>query len=101
MKPKKKAGYNVSAPCPDCDGTITSFEAKGSALVNIPHEYNGKRFTRAVWSFNQCAACGRGALAKFHDNGQAEAAVLETFFPFAVDTAHLPSGVPADIRSEF
>ena len=47
------------------------------------------------------SGCGRGAIAKIHDNGAVRDGVLEEFFPFPIDHAKLPPGVPPGIEGEF
>jgi hypothetical protein len=40
-------------------------------------------------------------LATVPDNGSRKSAVLESFFPFSIDSAPLPVAVPTDVKSEF
>jgi hypothetical protein len=40
-------------------------------------------------------------LGKFPDNGNAQSAVLEDFYPVSLDAAPLPKSVPPDIEAEF
>lgn len=49
----------------------------------------------------QCSGCGRGALARIHDDGDNQNPRLETFFPYPQNAAPLPSKVPQDIEAEF
>ena len=98
---------NVLARCPDCNA-VTSFDQKGSnnanlgaVFINVRHGYGPQIFGRILWQFFRCNVCNRGAVAKLHDNGSPETAVLEEFFPQAVEKAALPSSVPTDIVREF
>ncbi len=54
-----------------------------------------------LFVLGQCAGCGRGGLAAVPDNGNRDSAVLESFFPFSIDSVPLPAGVPIGIQSEF
>ncbi len=97
-----KTNYSVSAHCPTCQ-VVTSFDQRNNAaiVVNGIHTYKGKQYGRVLYIFSQCARCGRGGLAVVPDNGNIQTAVLESFFPFSIDIAPLPSAVPADIQAEF
>jgi len=97
----------VLARCPDCEA-ITSFDAKGhsntilgTVLIDVGHMFEGKYYTRILWQFFRCNSCSHGAVAKLHDNGGAQTAVLEEFLPQAIEKASLPSTVPEDIVKEF
>lgn len=92
--------YSVSAQCPTCKA-ITSFDQKGVAIVNGVYSYKGTNYSRVLYVFSQCARCGRGGLATFPDRGNAQSAVLESFFPISIDVAPLPKAVPPDIQAEF
>jgi Domain of unknown function (DUF4145) len=108
MKPRyNHLEDNVLAPCPDCDA-VTSFDAKGHGntrlgvvIIDGAHPYEGVRYSRVLWKPFRCAVCSRGAVAKFHDNGNNQSAVLEDFIPHAVERAALPATVPEDIVKEF
>lgn len=98
---------NVRAPCPDCEGAITTFEYRpggvelGNILIVGSHDYAGVTYHNISFRLLRCAGCGRGALAKIHHDGNWCEGVLEEFFPFAIETAKLPSGVPDEIVTEF
>ncbi len=99
---------SVLAPCPGCDGAITNFDTKGHSNTNLgvviidgPHQYEGKTYSRILWQFVRCANCSTGGVAKIHDNGNSQSAVLESFLPRAVQKAPLPLSVPDDIVKEF
>jgi hypothetical protein len=99
---------NVLAPCPGCDGAITSFDTKGHSGTNLgvviidgPHHYEGKTYSRILWQFFRCANCGTGGVAKIYDNGNSQTAVLGSFAPPAIQKAQLPLTVPDDIVKEF
>ena len=108
MKPRYHRPENtVLARCPDCDA-VTSFDTKGFSntsmgisIVNQQHIYNGAGYSRILWHAFRCSVCGRGAIAKIHDNGNSQGAVLEDFIPHAVEKAALPAAVPDDIVKEF
>lgn len=98
---------NVLARCPDCDA-ITSFDAKGhsntalgAVFIDVPHRYEGNNYSRMLWHFFRCNVCSRGAVAKLHDNGNNQTAILEDFLPQAIEKASLPPSVPEDIVKEF
>jgi hypothetical protein len=101
--------HNVLARCPDCDA-ITNFEPKsdpnhdlGSVVINQLHKHDGVQYTRYIWKFFRCAACGRGAVGRIHDNGgqNRHQDVISDFLPQATERAPLPDKVPKDIVSEF
>src|SRR5579883_649589 len=55
---------SVLAPCPGCDGAITNFDTKGHSNTNLgvviidgPHQYEGKTYSRILWQFVRCANC--------------------------------------------
>jgi hypothetical protein len=108
MKPRHiPPTYTVLARCPDCD-VDTSFDARGhsntamgASIVNERHIYNGVSYARILWQALRCSVCNRGAMAKFHDQGSGQTAVLENFITRTVEKAALPVGVPQDIVSEF
>ncbi|MGH9735671.1 MAG: DUF4145 domain-containing protein [Candidatus Acidiferrales bacterium] len=98
---------NVLARCPDCNA-ITSFDTKGfgnsslgTVIIDRYHPYQGRNYSRILWRFFRCVVCSRGAVAKLHDEGDSQTAVLEDFLPGAVGAASLPGSVPEDIRKEF
>jgi hypothetical protein len=103
MKPTLGRKYSVSAHCPACEA-ITSFDQKSVGIIEYPggrYAYKGNNYIRVLFIFSQCARCGTGGLATVPDNGNVETAVLEDFYPFSIDTAPLPNGVPPDIQAEF
>ena len=100
MKPKLGQNYSVSAQCPTCQA-VTSFDQRTSAVVNGPHPFAGRNYSRAIYVFSQCARCSRGGLATIPDDGNWQSAVLESFFPLSIDAAPLPAAVPPDIQAEF
>lgn len=63
--------------------------------------HKGTRYQRVLYVFSQCARCGKGGLATIPDNGNAQSAILEAFFPISIDAAPLPKAVPPDIQAEF
>jgi hypothetical protein len=79
--------YNVSAVCPTCEA-VTSFEQKQTVVVNGEYYVyvNGQRqaYSRVLYVLSQCAGCTRGGFAAIPDRGNAQNAVLESFFPFSV-----------------
>jgi hypothetical protein len=108
MKPRYHWPENtVLARCPDCDA-VTSFDTKGfsntsmgTSIVNGHHNYNGAGYSRILWQAFRCSVCGRGGIAKIHDSGNSQTAVLEDFIPKATEKAPLPASVPDDIVKEF
>jgi len=98
---------NVLARCPDCDA-VTSFDNKGTSsttlgltIVDQPHNYDGKPYSRILWFALRCSVCSRGGIAKIHDNGGVIDGVLESFIPEAIEKAPLPKAVPDDLVKEF
>jgi hypothetical protein len=106
MKPEYKNG-NVSACCPDCGGARSTFEFReasreyGTVIRDSPHQFNGQPFSRILYTLMRCAGCGRGGIAKIHDNGRFIDGTLEEFFPIAIDKAKLPPPTPAGVEAEF
>jgi uncharacterized protein DUF4145 len=99
---------NVLAPCPGCDGAVTSFDTKGhgntvlgTVIVDRSNQWNGTVYSRILWRFFRCAVCNTGGVAKIHDNGSNQTAVLESFLPAAVQRAPLPAKAPDDVVKEF
>ena len=107
MKPEKSDHYSVKARCPNCSGAISVFDHRpgghdlGSIVVDERHVYNGVQYGRVLWSLVRCSGCGRGGLAKFHDNGNSNSSLLESFHPRALSSAQLPAEVPEGVRREF
>src|SRR4051794_5762976 len=66
---------NVTAPCPDCGGALSTFENRdgtrelGYVLVDKGHSFNGAAYSRTCYVLLRCASCYRGGMAKIHDNG--------------------------------
>jgi hypothetical protein len=106
MKPDYK-NSNVSAHCPDCGGVRSTFEFReaarefGTVVRDVRHQYDGKPFIRVLYILMRCAGCGRGGIAKIHDNGTVRDGTLEEFFPLSIDHAKIPAGVPPGIEAEF
>lgn len=98
---------NVRAHCPDCGGAVTTFEHRdvqkdfGLVIVNGPHQYADRPYSRVLYFLLRCAGCQRGGLAKIHDNGNTAQGVLESFFPISIERAHIPEKVPEGILTEF
>lgn len=106
MQPEYKNG-NVSAHCPDCGGAITTFEHKsaasnfGTVIQNTNHTFENLRYQRVLYLLLRCASCGRGGIAKIHDNGAVVDGKLEAFYPTSIDCAKLPNGTPSGVSAEF
>ena len=106
MKPTYQNG-SVVANCPDCGGVPTTFEPRDSSkefgvvIVDRQHSYQSRPYSRILYLTMRCATCKRGALAKIHDNGRVFDGILEEFFPFSVDQASVPAGIPQGIIAEF
>lgn len=101
MKPRLlPPTYNVSAVCPTCKA-ITSFEQKQQVIIDHQHQADGRPFRRIVYLLSQCAACKLGGFACISDNGQSLGAFLSDFYPYSIDSAMIPTSVPADIQTEF
>lgn len=98
---------NVVARCPDCGGAQSTFESRsagrdfGSVVVTAHHMFAGRPFSRVIYILTRCAGCGRGGLARVHDTGDPNDAALGEFFPFSIDSARLPQGIPPGIEAEF
>ena len=105
MQPKFE-NLNVKARCPDC-GAVTTFEHRdashefGHVLLDRQHQFGGRTFNRIIYLLMRCANCGRGGLAKVHDNGQTATGELESFLPTPTDYLGIPQGVPDGIAAEF
>ena len=108
MKPHSDGRQGVVlAHCLDCDAD-TSFDQQGfsnttlgTTIVDQRHAYNGVSYARILWRAVRCTICNRGGIAKIHDNGNSQGAVLEDFIPHAIEKAALPPGIPDDIVKEF
>jgi len=105
MKPVATNNYSVKAQCPDC-GVLSVFDHKtsdrefGALTASGQHQFGNKAWHRIQWRLLRCSNCGRGGLAKFHDQN-APPTALELFYPRAIDTAPLPRGLPTGIRNEY
>jgi hypothetical protein len=96
----------VYAACPDCGGALTTFSRtiKGqehTIIIDRSHQYRGTQYSRILYFFMQCGGCGRGALAKAHDNGRVFDGPMEDFYPKTITRAPLPPGVPEGVVNEF
>jgi len=106
MKPKFHKG-NVQAQCDACEGAVTTFEYKesnrefGNIIIDVHHTYQGGGFSRTVYLLLKCAGCGKGGLAKIHDNGNIQGGCLELFFPICITRAKIPKDVPDGIAAEY
>jgi hypothetical protein len=94
--------YSVSATCPTCKA-VTSFEQKQTIVVDGQYYVKGQPhpYPRVLYVLSQCAGCRRGGFAAIPDRGNAQSAMLHSFFPFSVNLAPLPKTVPQDIEAEF
>lgn len=97
---------NVSAMCPDCRAVAVfdhrSFQGEyGTVLVDRPHFFSGRSYSRYVYVLMRCGGCGRGGLAQVHDDGRQVDGTLGEFFPVSVEHARLPDAVPAGVVNEF
>ena len=104
MKPTA-SDYGVRADCPECQA-VSYFDYQSSKgelgylLIDQPHQFAGRAYTRIHWRMLKCSGCGRAGLAKFHDNGRLPA-TLESFHPRALSVANLPTKVPEGIVKEY
>ena len=98
---------NVRAPCPGCNGSVSTFEFReaarefGYAIRDGVHGFRGNQYIRIIYRLLRCAGCGRGGLATIHDKGQEAEGVLEDFYPFSLELAPLPGGIPEGVVSEY
>lgn len=106
MKPEYVKG-NVRANCPDCKGARTTFEFNhsghefGFVILDGSHEFQGQQWNRVLYVLTRCAGCGRGGVAKIHDNGQVFNGELEEFYPVSIEFAQIPEEVPPEIVKEY
>ena len=106
MRPIYKDG-NVKGQCPDCGGSVTTFEYQtggrefGSIISNVPHALERQHYSRTIYQLMRCAGCGRGGIAKIHCNNSVHEGALEAFYPMAIEHAKIPSGVPEGILKEY
>jgi hypothetical protein len=67
MLPERRNDINASR-CPDCGGTVTSFEHMSSGrdlgyhLINQIHQFAGAVYNRFIYRLYRCAGCGRGGM---------------------------------------
>ncbi len=102
----KLVGTNVRAQCPDCDGSITTFESVSDSKefgcigrAGI-HECRGVKLTYINYRLMRCASCGRGGLAEIHGSNTPGDRMLDRFYPATPERAKLPGGVPACLVNE-
>jgi hypothetical protein len=106
MKPQYVNG-NMRAACPDCDGTVTTFEMRaanheyGTVSRNGNHQFEGRNYTGVHYVLMRCAGCGRGGLATGHFDGHGGQAYEESFFPTCIEGVPLPQGVPEGVVAEY
>jgi len=102
-------GNHIRACCPDCGGSVSSFDYKdpnnreyGYTVVEGQHPFKGAQFARIVYRMVACSGCGRGGLAKLHVAQQQgeNAGILEWFFPATIQRAIVPRDVPKEIDAE-
>ncbi|MEY9184980.1 DUF4145 domain-containing protein [Bradyrhizobium sp. USDA 313] len=100
-------GENVRARCPNCDGAVTTFEARKIAQGHDAALYlqrrvqvGGKWYQQTIYRGLRCAGCGRGGMVVYGQNGNHEVALVD-FYPRTLNTASIPQGVPADLKAEF
>jgi hypothetical protein len=97
----------MRAPCPDCGGTVTTFEHRSAAnefgaVTRVwNHEFEGRNYTQTRYILMRCAGCGRGGLATTHMNPLGDIAYEETFYPACLDRAPLPAGIPDGVVAEY
>lgn len=99
---------NIKTFCPDCEA-ITKFEYQtqgkefGSILIGKKHQYQGSECSGILYKLLRCADCNRGGIAKLHlpKTGAYKSAILEEFFPFAIEKFPIPSNIPEGIEKEF
>lgn len=80
---------------------MTSFEARQAIVAGGMKKVGTVLFIRRLFHLNQCAGCQRGGLAEIFDNGNATETYLDSFYPFSIDSAKLPTSVPSNIEEEF
>lgn len=73
----------------------------GYILINGDREFGGKVFNRIHWRMLKCSGCGRGGLAKFHDDGSLRGAALDTFHPRSLRRTALPPLTPNGVANEY
>jgi hypothetical protein len=106
MKPKF-VGTELRAPCPDCEGAITTFEqaahtgAFGSVQRQGKHKFEGRDFDLTQYILVRCAGCGRGGLLTMHVTNTGVRSYDEGFYPACLELAALPKDVPSDIVAEY
>jgi hypothetical protein len=97
----------MRAACPDCGGTITTFEHRNAtnefgAVSRVwNHEFEGRNYTQTLYILMRCAGCGRGGLATVHVDGLGNRAYEESFYPASLDRSPLPAGIPDGVVAEY
>lgn len=106
MKPEVTNQYSVRAPCPNCDGALSVFNHISSGrelgyhLIDGQVVFSEQTFSRTHYKLLECSGCGRGALAKFFDNGRGPGTLAE-FYPRAIISQPLPDATPEGIVKEY
>src|SRR5690242_12532652 len=106
MQPIYQNG-NITTRCPDCNGAVITYfpsdssRSFGSILKDERHHFGGIAYARVLYILFKCAGCGRGGLAKLHDNGHVHQGKVEWFFPTSIERASLPAGIPDGVTSEY
>jgi len=98
-------GDNVRARCPDCDGAVTTFEARKMGhshdavmVINNHPQIDGQPYVSTIYRGLRCAGCGRGAMVVFAQKNDQKA--LIDFYPRSIATLAIPSAVPDDVKAE-
>lgn len=99
---------NIRADCPEC-GVPTTFEYKeagagnefGTVIVNRPHHFSGRPFSRIFYKLYRCTVCSRPGVGTLHVNNNYEGAVLESFWPSSLRREPIPLKIPEGIVKEF
>ena len=91
----------VLARCPHCNAHA-AFQPNGNVImIDGSHQYQGKQYTRILFSLLSCGGCRHGLVAKIHDSGNFVGAQVECVYPAGVERADLPKGIPEGIEKEF
>ncbi len=96
---------SVRANCPECKGAFTTFEAISASGSTFRRARKPNVFDH--YHLLRCASCGRGGLSWVEQTettssrGTHSGYLLVQFFPRSVTNYPLPTGVPADLASEF
>jgi len=103
MKPTL-ANNSIRAICADCE-TLATFDYRdperefGYISIRGIHDFDGGRWEIVIYRLLRCSGCHKGAVAKIHQNGQAQ--VLESFYPSAIERLPLPTGISDGVVREF